>query len=276
MIKNIFRTFAQTRVKIVTIIFALLLCISLIIVGSFTWFTDHDSILNTFAKNFSSSAKIVEVFTTDQELRSNASVTKEVRIQNNGQTDLVVRVSLDEMLAMLDIDVNTGNLQRTTTKGTEFAPSSSSSWVAGNTVSAYSTDSAGNQITSSTEYFSINSVKQKNGIGYTDADRLADIADYYHITFGDVGTDGTNDWTYSDGYFYYTKEVLSPDATTSALVLKIKSDDEVPNFMKGAYYKLTVNMEGLSVENGCLVDWWSIAPTPGTNAAYDVLYSYCG
>jgi predicted ribosomally synthesized peptide with SipW-like signal peptide len=89
--------------KVTTIGVACLLAATMIGSATFAWFTAKDSVNNYLetAQIADGSVKIVEIFTPPTDWSPGQTVTKDVKVSNNGNADVLVRVSFEEVLNML-------------------------------------------------------------------------------------------------------------------------------------------------------------------------------
>lgn len=269
--KRFFGMFSTTSMKLVVAGTTMLLCICLIIVGSFSWFTEHQTILNNTASK-RMSVEVVETFQSPTSMRDGEKIEKNVTIKNDGDVPALIRVAVDEALALFEIDPETGNLKQTayTSPTNLIRQSDITTWLATNVSQAYTTDSTGKEETISGKYFDVSSVLLDTNIGYLDSDRTAAILDYFTITFGDVGMVSGHKWIYENGYFYYTEKV-DPGSSTQPLVYSVEAAEGLPNTYKGMYYKMDISASSVQPLSSALVEWWSTTPAAGTSAAYDAL-----
>ncbi|MDR1513350.1 MAG: BsaA family SipW-dependent biofilm matrix protein [Propionibacteriaceae bacterium] len=75
----------------------------MVVSATFAWFTANSSVVNSLQTNTLSdgSVDIVEVFTPPTEWRPGQTVTKQVAAANNGEGDVLVRVSFEEVMLWL-------------------------------------------------------------------------------------------------------------------------------------------------------------------------------
>lgn len=94
-------------------------CVALALVvvlsGTFAWFTAKDSVTNHFETSLitDGSVEIVEVFTPPTEWVPGQTVTKQVAVANTGSGDVLVRVSFEEVMKLLQIPSNGYNTPAT-------------------------------------------------------------------------------------------------------------------------------------------------------------------
>jgi alternate signal-mediated exported protein len=90
--------------KTLSAFIATALVIVMVASATFAWFTAKDSVANHLetAQITDGSTKIVEVFTPPTEWLPGQEITKKVSVANNGDSDVLVRVSFEEVMKMLD------------------------------------------------------------------------------------------------------------------------------------------------------------------------------
>jgi predicted ribosomally synthesized peptide with SipW-like signal peptide len=81
------------------------LAVIMIVSATFAWFTAKDSVVNHLeaARITDGSASIVEIFTPPTDWVPGQTVTKQVSVANNGTGDVLVRVSFEEALSLLNV-----------------------------------------------------------------------------------------------------------------------------------------------------------------------------
>jgi alternate signal-mediated exported protein len=90
--------------KTLSAFIATALVIVMVASATFAWFTAKDSVTNHLetAQITDGSTKIVEVFTPPTEWLPGQEITKKVSVANNGDSDVLVRVSFEEVMKLLD------------------------------------------------------------------------------------------------------------------------------------------------------------------------------
>lgn len=247
--------------------------------GSYSWFVAEDTVVNKFSQSdipLKMSIIANEVFLRPENWRAGQQIQKELRIGNNGDYNALIRVSLNEFLALYEIDLTTGLRTVTGLNGRGIAEQSNrQTWVEDYVVPArivnaqgfYDAmlDQNGQQL-----YYTINRVFSTAFLSNEDALRNENISRYLKIHWGNVGTTGAWDWIFDPDTkcFYYTK-VLLPGQETTELFTALTAVGILPNSYKGGMYKLDVWANGVQPVAGAL-DFWEL--TPGS-AVYQVLSS---
>ena len=248
------------------------LCICLLCGTTFCWFSKDTSVINSFA-NQDVFVNVVGSSATSVSLSPGQSVTNEVRLVNMGKTGVFVRVSLSEYLMLMDVDLSIGNLATTGTLTALADPDDTGTWAAGKQITAWQMDQSKTRIpltdgSGSQLYFTSANFYTDQSISYLDSDRADAFKNYYSLTFGNVGTASTDDWIYTDGYFYYSKELL-PGKSTAPLLRSYSMTQSMPNTYKGALYKITASADFVPAQTAFLNGCWEL---PTTSTVYQVLY----
>ncbi len=100
---------------IISLVTIALSCI-MILSASYAWFTSTDERKNHFATEqiTDGSVSLFELFTPPTDWKPGQSVTKQVAVANNGDSDVLVRISFEEVLYKL----GNGGVEKTTTSAT--------------------------------------------------------------------------------------------------------------------------------------------------------------
>lgn len=86
---------------------AVVLAVVMTLSGTFAWFTATDSVTNHLETSQISdgSVSILEVFTPPKDWKPGQTVTKQVAVVNTGESDVLVRVSFEEMMSLINMPV---------------------------------------------------------------------------------------------------------------------------------------------------------------------------
>jgi|GEM_PF-4215025 len=95
--------------KIFILIVVLMLAFSCICMGTYAWYADQSTELNEFAGK-RIEIKVRENFESVTNMISGDVIEKEAMVQNVGEAPVLLRVSLKEILALYEWNVDTGNL----------------------------------------------------------------------------------------------------------------------------------------------------------------------
>jgi len=84
---------------------AVALAIVMTLSGTFAWFTTQQSAINKFKTDSiaDGSVNLVEVFTPPEDWRPGETIVKDVSVVNNGEGDVLVRVSFEEVMRALSV-----------------------------------------------------------------------------------------------------------------------------------------------------------------------------
>lgn len=216
----------------------LLISAILVSIGSFAWFKTEVSILNIF-KTGKLEVSIAEYFIPPEDMRLGETIKKMVTVQNTGGVSALVRVSLDEYLALFEIDNNTGNLLSIDDDGSKKLDIKDPSlWEVGQ----LSRDRIDDR-----KFNKVSYIKKETNIGIKSTIEYLDI----NFTYLD------NEWIYDKNtkYFYYTK-ILKKKEISTVLLDKVTLSNNLPNSYKGMKYDLVVNMESIEATKDSLLENW--------------------
>lgn len=237
-------------------------CLSvLLVVGStYSWIISQDQRVNrAITSNRKLSAKIDEDFNREMSWIPGKEVEKKVRVENDGETPAIVRLSLYEFLLTFENDledqVGNGGLKWVTTpSATQVKQDDYTTWAVGNT---YGSGTKHRKVAS----VIVNDRTDPNDAIVYQGTRAAPL-DLLSIAFNDtkiftgsLPPTGTNNyWFYQDGYFYYS-EVLKPKDKTVELINSVTLDKLTPNGFKGSLYHLVPIMDAHDITKSILSDW---------------------
>lgn len=206
-------------------------------------------------------AYIAETFEPPEHWQPGQTVTKSVKFVNSGDTDLILRVSLDEFALLYEVDITTGNLYKTYTPDRTVMSGDPYTWTAG----AYMPAAPDSPL-----YKRSAQLLRSAGFGPADDMRDYGISRYIHVNFNATLASGTS-WVYDNGYYYYTKP-FTPGATDYPLIDSVTLDRAMPNTYKGLDYRLNVYMEALPANSASLDSgYWALSSGIET-----MLRSFCG
>ena len=243
------------------------------IVGSFAWFTSSDYKMN----KFSGTKLIVEIneeFYPNKEWKPGELTKKEVRVENTGEVDSFIRVSLYEFLLMFQIDTTdrtgNGNL-KTVEKVTKPVVDSEdvNTWSkaaeSGGTYTWYANNYVADQVVVP------DWKNKKNYYQYDEKDRDERLKKI-KLLLGNVVTsipssDTENYWLYENGYFYYSKP-LKPKEKSDMLLKGVSLDPSAANKYKGSLYQMKVLMDAHDVTDHVLSSW-SVKSTDQANKIFE-------
>jgi len=246
------------KLTITSIVLSILFFCTLI--GTFSWFISSDYIANAF-KGTRLTAEITEVFMQNTEWKPEEETKKEVRVENTGDVDAFVRVSMYEFLLLFKVDTTdkTGNGNLSTVQST-INPQ-----VDAKDVSTWKTasDDGGTYTWYGKNYVANKSVipDWKNHTGYyqyKDANRDSLLKEI-QLAFGNVVTTvpatSTQDyWLYENGYFYYSRP-LKPKEASDLLLRKATLNSTAPNKYKGSLYQIKIFMDAHDVTEPVFSSW---------------------
>lgn len=246
--------------------------------GTFAWFTSSDSITNSFSGSASLVAEIDEVYAPNTQWKPGESTKKEVRVENTGDVDAFVRVSLYEFLLLFKVDSKdksgNGNLKTVDTIVTPVVDAvNTSTWdEAAKNSGTYSWFDK-NYVADTAIVPDIKEPTQ--AYQYQDVAREDTLLSEITLFLGQVVTEvpansnGRDYWLYEDGYFYYSRP-LKPKEKSDLLLTHAVLNEEAPNKYKGSLYKVKVFMDAhdLTVP---VFESWNISKT---SQAYKLLQQY--
>ncbi|MGL5378344.1 BsaA family SipW-dependent biofilm matrix protein [Clostridium sp.] len=220
------------------LICTLLISAILVSVDSFAWFKTEVSMLNIF-KTSKLEVRVAEYFVPPEDMRLGETVKKMVTVENTGGASALVRISLDEYLALFEIDSNTGNLLTIDDDGSEkLDMKDPNSWAVGQ---------LNRDRLDGKKYNKIKEIRKESNIG------IKSSIEYLDISF----TNLDDDWIYDENtrYFYYTK-ILKQKEISTVLLDKVTLSNSLPNSHKGMKYDLVVNMDAIEATKDALIDTW--------------------
>jgi alternate signal-mediated exported protein len=202
--------------KPLVLAFAVLYSLLAVIGSTFSWITTSYSRVNKFEGETRFGAVITENFVSDLAWRPGTAVTKELRVTNTEQMSAFVRITLEEILTLYDIDPATGN--------------------ALDSVKETLSVSAGMTRPGELDYIEVQ------------AGRILENIDSLEANYWTIGQSG------GTMYLYYS-EALQPGASTEALLTGIELKGATPNALKNAGYTLRVEMEAVQANADALAGW---------------------
>lgn len=254
------RTFLSSK-KTVLLLVAVGVSLSTFI-GTFAWFTSSDKQVNAF-EGTHLVAQIDETFTPKIEWAPGEQATKEVRIENTGETPAIVRVSLYEFLLNFQIDTTdqTGNGNLKTVKQA-VTPSvdgkDTDTWTAA--AQAHGTYQQGDQYYVANQAWVSDPNNQTGMYEYGGTQQQTVPYKFITLNFTEqlkttVDSSATTDyWLYDAGYFYYSRP-LQPGERSTDLLKSVTLAETIPNAYKGALYKIKVYMDAHDVTEPILSAW---------------------
>lgn len=254
--------------KRLILLFGMLITITLTVGNTFAWDLFEDKETNTFGDG-KNKVSLKENFNPSDRWSPESMEVKEVFARNKGDYAAFVRISISEALMTFDVDTDkTGNLiQLTSQQSNQVKMDDLSTWQLTN--SSYMPKN-GNQIFQPISVFPNNVAATGQGFAYTldnlSAREATDLK-YISLLFGErvkenESTSALTDnyWLYGgDGYFYYS-EALMPGKDTSFLLEKTVLSESTPNRLKGALYKIVIDMDARDISANTLVDWGHLTP----------------
>ncbi|MGX7265792.1 BsaA family SipW-dependent biofilm matrix protein [Enterococcus crotali] len=253
---------AKRGFRLYLALFALLFSSLLILGSTYAWFTSADSVTNKFESG-RFQAELTEVFKPNLAWQPGKDTTKQIRVQNTGQSPALVRVSLYEYLLTFKIDVRdkigNGNL---ITVSSEQKPvvnwKDLSTWQP-------ASERGGTYKDGSLHYVANKAyiADQKNGkdrYKLNDPARKALPFHFIEINFSAYlntslpKPEVKNYWLYEDGYFYYS-EVLPPGNISEPLVDNVSLSSSASNTYKGALYQLNPYLEAHDPVKTVIKEW---------------------
>lgn len=229
---------SEPKRKKYVLAFTLLISAALVSIGSFAWFKTEVNLLNIFKTN-KLEVRVAEYFIPPDDMRLGETIKKIVTVENTGGTSALVRISLDEYLALFEIDNNTGNLLSIDDDGSEKLDiKDPNSWAVGQ---------LNKDREDSKKYNKVREIKKESNIG------IKSSIEYLDIKF--LNLDG--DWIYDENtkYFYYTK-ILKQKEISTVLLDRVTLSNGLPNSYKGMRYDLVVNMDAIEATKDSLIDAW--------------------
>jgi len=217
----------------------LLVAGAIAVAGTFAWFTDSDTVTNSF-KLANLDIEIVDTFKFDDNTAPNIqpgdNIEKDVTVKNEGSVPTLVRVKLEETLALPERDQDQDG-------------------------EVIVEDNEVKMAQAETGYRGLN--KSTIDIIPNDDDDTTTLADQIPVVHGgavtaDLSAQGEFDWWYNeaDGYFYYLK-ALETGTETEKLVDQVQfSGANIGNELMYAAYTLTPNAEATQVNADAVRDSW--------------------
>ncbi|GCF95685.1 hypothetical protein NRIC_35760 [Enterococcus florum] len=248
------------RSKPTVALFTVFLSVLLVVGSTYSWITSQDERVNRAKSNDRKlSARIDEDFQRETSWIPGKEVEKKLRVENNGETPALVRLSLYEFLLTFENDledqVGNGGLKWTATpSATQVKTEDYTTWAVGNT---YGSGTKHLKVASAI----VNDLTDPSDAIEYQGTRTAPL-DLLKIEFngtkvfkGTLPPAGTkNYWFYQDGYFYYS-DVLQPNDKTVELINSVTLDKLTPNAYKGSLYHLVPIMDAHDVTKSLLSDW---------------------
>jgi len=110
----------RTKKKPIILLLAVVMAFVMMLSATFAWFTSESAKVNHFETGAvdDGSVSIFELFDPPEDWTPGQAITKQVAVTNNGEADVLVRVSFEEVLRMLE---NNGAQHGTTTPVTANA-----------------------------------------------------------------------------------------------------------------------------------------------------------
>ena len=268
------------------VLMAVMLTMTVLLSTTFAWFASNDGVTNRLNAG-TLGVKITEQFTPINDWKPGQEVKKEVTFLNTGNTNSVVRVSLNEILMLFSVDLETANLSVKTEEDSDIVASASDTagWQKGNLFPAYTYNPETGQKEPRTNgsgkflFHIIDSVYQRDYINNHEGGRELEIGRYITINWNDsVSSDTTakgSKWLYYDstndgidnGYFYYL-DILEPGKQTVPLIDSLTVSPDLPNTWKNAPYKLDVYVESTDARVGAPEEMWGL---PTNSEVYKAL-----
>ncbi|WP_348920831.1 BsaA family SipW-dependent biofilm matrix protein [Enterococcus rotai] len=236
---------------------------SLLVLGStYAWFTSADSVTNKFESG-RFQAELTEVFKPNLAWQPGKDTTKQIRVQNTGQSPALVRVSLYEYLLAFKIDVRdkvgNGNLFTVSNEQKPVVNSKDiSTWKPAS--------EKGGTYQDGSLYYVANKAYIADRTNGKDRYKLNDLArkslplHFIEINFSAYMNTSVpkpeikNYWLYDDGYFYYS-EVLAPGNISEPLVDNVSLSSSTPNNYKGTLYQLNPYLEAHDPVKTIIKEW---------------------
>ena len=264
-LRHLLQTFVKS--KSLFFFFSFVLSLLLIVGSTYAWITSADEYVNqTEANRRKLSARVDEDFSRVFEWQPGIKQTKRVRVKNDGEMPVLVRLKLEESFVSFEVDTTdnhredanpinnvdgNGNLK---VYGTPVLPAidvkQTNTWVVGKTYEAsadkhYKADYA--IVDQTYLYGSRREDKPLSDIilGFSANSVIDDITQI---------SGKTNYWFYENGYFYYS-EVIDPGQQTTELLADVTLDTDYANQYKGALYKLVPEMDAHDTTEIFLSDW---------------------
>lgn len=224
------------------LIITIIISLSILLSVTYSWFSTEKTKENHLS-GAGLSASLIEKFIPPDNWQPGETTPKVVNAMNTGDTDVIVRISLEEYLMLFDVDIDTGNLRQfsTPSAGTLMDIENPGEWAVGHYLPGQP---------DKTVYNKSSQVYHMDNIGNTSSLRLPEISKYITINFNSSLRPGGS-WIYENGYFYYTK-ILSPGITENPLIDSVSLSSSMSNFYKGAPYRLNIYMEALQATKDSL------------------------
>lgn len=253
--------------------FSLVLSFLLIIGSTYAWITSADERVNrTEANRRKLSARIDEDFNQVFHWAPGTTQTKAVRVTNDGETPVIVRLSLKEFLVAFEVDTTDNHAEDILHGNANLKVYDITGLLEENQLIAKKTDTwvVGNIYTASAErHYKATQVWLDQVYQYGEARSLPLSAFQLNFQSAKVFDDPAdaageeNYWFYHEGFFYYSEVLQAKDdpATphkdnlTVNLLESITLDAGYSNQYKGALYKLVPEMDAHDITESLLSDW---------------------
>lgn len=245
------------------LLFGMFLAITLTVGATFAWDLYEDKETNKFGTG-KYLVNLKENFHPSEHWAPDTSEVKEVFVKNNGDYPAFVRLSVAEVLMAFEVDtLETGNLQMVTSEGSnKVKVGELTTWKVGNSTYKPTGSSA---IYRPKTVLPSDVATTGKGVIYTPDNLTAREATdlrYIDLLFSNQvkvnasqPTPTSEYWLYGgDGYFYYS-EALMPGKDTSYLLEKTILSESTPNRLKGALYKILIDMDAGDTALRTLDDW---------------------
>ena len=264
--RHLFRVFLKSKALFAG--FSIVLSLLLVLGSTYAWITSADERVNRAAANQRKlSARIVEDFQPVFHWAPGTTQTKAVRVKNDGETPVIVRLSLKEFLVAFEVDTTDNHVEDILHGNANLKVYDMTSLPEENKLIAEKTDTwvVGNIYTASADdHYKATQVwsDQVYGYGATHSLPLSAFQLNFQAKVYDTPAEAagqTDYWYYHDGYFYYS-EVLKPKdtqpgETTINLLESVTLDAGYTNHYKGALYKLVPEMDAHDITESILDDW---------------------
>ena len=264
MIKRIFKI---CKSKYALTAMALIYTFAMVMGGTFSWITSSDTALNQFETG-RLSTQISETFIGTEQWRPGQTVGKLIKVRNTGDSESIVRVSLNEFLLSFEYDLakgGSGNLRVFKSAATVVVDRRfPATWATGQTYEA-----------GASAYYKAATAVSALEFGMDVAQRT-DNLQYFTVVFGDHVYDSTtiaskppavtDYWYFENGWFYYSRVLSGIDTLTEPLVKAVKMANEVSYNCQSSLYAMTVIHEAITPYEDALTDWTANGLSTGGNA----------
>ncbi len=263
--RHLFRTFVRSKGLFAC--FSLVLSLLLIIGSTYAWITSDDERVNrSEATRKQLSARIDEDFDRVFHWAPGTTQTKSIRVKNDGEMPVLVRVKLEESFVSFEVDKTDNHREDVNPENNRHgnanlkvydSPSSITpidvkkidTWTVGNTY----------EVSANKHYKATMTVRDQLYVyGSPRTAPLSEIVLNFTpnrvIDDSDAIGGKSEYWFYEDGYFYYS-EILDPGEQTQALLASVTLGAKYSNEYKGALYKLVPEMDAHDISKTFVDDW---------------------